>query len=63
MAKYRALTGLSYGIHSVEAGTIVDNIPAKSIRWLREQGLIEQVDGKEDVLDDASDADLTEDDK
>ncbi len=51
MVKYRVLTGLSYGSESVIAGEIVDNIPAKSIKWLREQGLIQQVDGKGVAVD------------
>lgn len=46
MAKYKVLTGLTYGNRSVAAGDIVDDIPAKSIKWLREQGLIESADGK-----------------
>jgi hypothetical protein len=46
MAIYKALTGLSYGNKKVAAGEIVDDVPAKSIKWLREQGLIEQVDSK-----------------
>jgi hypothetical protein len=29
-----------------EEGSIVDDLPAKSIKWLREQGLIELLDGK-----------------
>jgi len=46
MAKFKVNTGLTYGNKVVEAGAIVDDIPSKSIKWLREQGLIEQVDGK-----------------
>lgn len=46
MAKFRAMTGLTYGNKTVAAGDIVDDIPSKSIKWLREQGLIEQVDAK-----------------
>ncbi len=57
MAKYRTLTGLSYGNKTVEANVIVDDIPSKSIKWLREQNLIELVDPKgiaiqEDVVAD-----------
>lgn len=51
MVKYRVLTGLSFGSESVNAGEIVDNIPAKSIRWLREQGLIQLVDAKGVAVD------------
>jgi len=46
MAKFKVNTGLTYGNKVVEAGAIVDDIPSKSIKWLREQGLIEQVDSK-----------------
>lgn len=51
MASYKALTGLSYGNKKVAAGEIVDDVPAKSIKWLREQGLIEQVDSKGVAVD------------
>lgn len=62
MAKFRAMTGLTYGTKTVEAGDIVDDIPSKSIKWLREQGLIEQVDGKATV-EEPEVADSEEDDK
>ena len=63
MAKYKALTGLTYGIKSVEMGTIVDDIPAKSIKWLREQNLIQLVDGKGVSLGDPVVADPEEDEE
>lgn len=45
MPKYRLTTGLEYPPNRrAEAGDIVDDIPAKSVKWLREQGLIEPVD-------------------
>ena len=52
MSKYRALTGLNYpdgkgGEHRVEAGDVVDSIPAKSVPWLLRQGHIEEVGGDE----------------
>lgn len=40
---YRALTGLSYKGRNVEAGEVVDDIPAKSIGWLLDGGHIEKV--------------------
>lgn len=47
MAKYRAVVGIDYPPdRRVEAGDLVTDLPAKSIKWLREQGLIELVDGK-----------------
>ncbi len=45
MAKYRVLTGIEWGTRRAEAGEIVDDIPAKSIKWLRDSNLIELVDG------------------
>ena len=46
MPKYLVKTGLEYPPdRRVEAGEIVEDIPSKSIKWLREQGLIELVDG------------------
>lgn len=63
MAKYQALTGLTYGIKSVEIGDIVDDIPAKSIKWLREQNLIQLVDAKGISLDDPIVADPEEDEE
>jgi hypothetical protein len=48
MAKYRVTTGLDYPPNKrAEAGDVVSDLPPKSIKWLREQGLIEQVDGVE----------------
>jgi len=52
MPKYLVKTGLEYPPdRRVEAGEIVEDIPSKSIKWLREQGWIELVDatGKEVV--------------
>lgn len=45
MAKYRVLTGIEWGTRRAEAGEIVDDLPAKSIKWLRDSNLIELVDG------------------
>lgn len=42
---YRVLAGISYPpSRRAEAGEIVDDLPKRSIKWLREQGLIELVD-------------------
>lgn len=63
MARYKVLTGLTYGNKTVEAGDIVDDIPSKSIKWLREQNLIEQVDAKGNVTEPvAADQDDDEED-
>lgn len=45
MPKYLVKQGLDYLNRRVEEGDVVDDIPAKSIPWLREQGIIELVDG------------------
>jgi len=45
MPKYLVKTGLDFPPdRHVSAGEIVEDIPAKSIKWLREQNLIELVD-------------------
>ena len=48
MATYKALTGLEYGkpTKRVEAGEVVSDIPAGSVKWLLEQNLIELADNK-----------------
>jgi hypothetical protein len=46
MPKYRLTQGLDYPPNRrAEAGEIVDDLPAKSISWLKEQGIIELIDG------------------
>ncbi len=42
--KYRVLTGLNYGDKRAEVDDVVDDIPAKSVTWLLEQGHIEEVE-------------------
>lgn len=46
MPDHKVLVGLSYGGKSVPAGSVVSDIPAKSVTWLLDQGLIERVEGK-----------------
>lgn len=47
MPKYLVKAGLDYPPNRrAEEGSIVDDLPAKSIKWLREQGLIELLDSK-----------------
>lgn len=41
---YRALVGVDYPGGRCEAGDESDALPAKSVKWLLEQGLIERVD-------------------
>lgn len=44
MANYRVLVGLDYADKRAESGDTVSDIPAKSIDWLVEQGIIERVE-------------------
>lgn len=44
MANYKALVGLEYNDKRVEEGETASDIPAKSVSWLLEQGLIELVE-------------------
>lgn len=45
MPKYLVKTGLEFPPdRRVEAGEVTEDIPAKSIKWLREQGFIELLD-------------------
>ena len=47
MAKYKVLVGLDYSGKRVDEGMVIDDLPAKSIKWLREQGMIVLVSGIE----------------
>lgn len=38
---HKVLVGVEYNGKRVEPGTVVDDIPAKSVGWLLEQGIIE----------------------
>lgn len=45
MAKYMLLVGLDYPPdRRAEAGDVVTDLPAKSIKWLREDGIIVPAD-------------------
>lgn len=44
MATYRILVGVDYDGKRAEPGDIVSDLPARSVNWLREQGIIEAVD-------------------
>lgn len=47
MPKYKVLTGIDYPPNKrAEVGDVVEDIPARSIKWLREQGVIEPLDPK-----------------
>lgn len=45
MAAHKVLRGITYEGHRAEAGDIVTDIPAKSVPWLTEQGIIESTEG------------------
>ena len=42
MPKYLVNTGLDYNGRRVEPGNIVDDLPARSVKWMLEQGIIEE---------------------
>ena len=45
MARYRVLQGIDYPPNKrVEAGKIVEDLPAVSVKWLLESGIIEDAD-------------------
>jgi hypothetical protein len=47
MPKYKILQGIDYPPDKrAEVGDIVDDLPSRSIKWLREQNIIEAVDSK-----------------
>ncbi len=41
--RYEALVGLNYGDKRVEAGEVVDDVPADSVEWLLESNCIKEV--------------------
>lgn len=47
---YRALVGIEWKGHRLEAGEVSADIPRRSLPWLLEQGLVEEV---EEVSEDA----------
>lgn len=47
MPKYKILQGIDYPPNKrAEVGDIVDDLPSRSIKWLREQDIIEALDQK-----------------
>jgi uncharacterized protein YdaT len=44
---YILKVGLMFGDKQYEEGDVVEDIPAKSVKWLKKQGLIEEVKGLE----------------
>lgn len=47
VASYRVLTGIDYPPGKrAEAGSVVDDLPGKSVKWLVDCGAIEKIDGK-----------------
>lgn len=62
MATYRVLTGISYPpSRRAEAGDLVSDLPQRSIKWMREQGLIELVEAPKKSRTVAIDPDEDED--
>ena len=46
---YILKVGLMFGDKQYEEGDIIDDVPTKSVKWLKQQGLIEEVKGLEEV--------------
>ena len=52
MAKYRVLKGIDYPPNKrAEAGAIVEDLPATAIKWLLEDGIIEDANKKATVVE------------
>lgn len=52
MARYRVLSGIDYPPNKrAEAGKIVDDLPATSIKWLLDSGIIEDADKPANVVE------------
>ena len=49
MTTHKVLRGLTYEGRRAEVGDVVTDIPSKSVPWLKEQGLIEEVAGQQSV--------------
>jgi len=45
MPNYRVLSGIDYAGKRAEPGSIVSDVPSRSVPWLIEQGIIEKIDG------------------
>jgi len=62
MAKYLVKVGFNYPPNRrAEVGDTITDAPAKSIKWLREQGVIELVDTDVPIVDGLDDADPADD--
>lgn len=48
--KYRALVGINVRDHRAEPGDVIDWLPERSISWLLEQGFIERVLSRAEVM-------------
>lgn len=42
MPQYRVNVGIDYAGRRAEPGDLVDDIPTRSVKWLLEQGVIEE---------------------
>ena len=49
MANYKVLIGVDYAGKRAEAGDVISDVPSRSVSWLLDQGIIEKIDGKQDV--------------
>ena len=46
---YRALVPLDWHDHHADPGEVVNSLPASSVKWLLDAGMIERVDKKDEV--------------
>jgi len=55
MPKYKVLKGIDYPPNKrAEVGDVVEDLPSQSIKWLREQGIVELLDQKTKPAADAT---------
>lgn len=60
MTKHRVLIGINYpdgagGEKRAEPGDIVDDLPAKSVKWLEADGIVENTTAKSQPVEDGED--------
>lgn len=41
---YKVLVGIDYGDKRAEPGDFVDDVPKTSVKWMLEQGILEEVE-------------------
>ena len=49
MPSYKVLTGIDYDGRRAEPGSIITDLPARSVKWLLEQGIVEAIEDKPQI--------------